>query len=78
MPQMVQVRMPRWVVTLMLPGLFVCSLLALREYGIVGDPQALALAVLAAMGCALIAGGLIWANYDCYASRPSGRLNGSR
>ncbi|MEX0655010.1 MAG: hypothetical protein WD534_09520 [Phycisphaeraceae bacterium] len=79
MPEMPQVRVPRLVVAMMLLGLFVLSLVALRQYGLAGDVQALTLAIVAGLLCSLTAAGLIYANNERYhaRARANSRLNSS-
>lgn len=77
MPTSPQVRVPRFVVALMLVGLFIAALAGLRHYATWGDSHALTLAIAAGVLCLLTAAGLIHANYEPYHRRSNGRLNGS-
>lgn len=76
MPTSPQVRVPRLIVVFMVAGLFAASLFAMRQYAVVGDLQALTLAIAAGMLGLLTAAGLIYANYETYHPRSNGRLNG--
>ncbi|MEX0885586.1 MAG: hypothetical protein WD009_04020 [Phycisphaeraceae bacterium] len=63
---------PRAIVAPAVAGLFLLTLLAVRQYGLVGGPELLTLAIIAAALTLGIVAGLIYANYDSYA-RPGSR-----
>ncbi|MFW6059185.1 MAG: hypothetical protein ACODAQ_03335 [Phycisphaeraceae bacterium] len=75
------VKMPQRIIVAIVLGLFVAALFGIRQYGALGSAGYGVLALGAAAVCAMIVGGLIYANYESYSAsgHPSnnGHVNGT-
>ncbi|MFP4144007.1 MAG: hypothetical protein ACLFV3_02585 [Phycisphaeraceae bacterium] len=66
------VRTPMPVVAAAVLVLFALAIFATRQYGAAGAVSHLALALGAGLGCLVVVGGLIYANYEHYTARRNG------